>query len=139
MMKNLLLLVPTVALTACGWAANAPSEPAAFSGETLTAVTVTPFYDRICGARSDATVLCVDASPAIADPDPVYGPLGNKVVTLPAPAVRLVADSNAVCALLGDASVCVGPGHSTRGRVERGLGLGWGCLRRRGARLRAPR
>jgi alpha-tubulin suppressor-like RCC1 family protein len=99
------LILSVFALTACGWAANAPSAPDAFAGETLTAVTVIPYFDRICGAREDATVECVDAPATIADPYPILAPLGDKVVQLPSPASRLAAGGNAVCALLGDASV----------------------------------
>jgi len=98
-------LLVAVALTACGWAPNHPSTPGSFAGEPLTAVTVIPYYDRICGARSDATVSCVDAPSTIADPYPTLAPLGDVTVQLPRKVARLTAGGNAVCSLLEDASV----------------------------------
>ncbi len=102
-MKTLVFLVATLA--ACGWAPNSPSTPSAFSGEKLTAITVVPYYDRICGARLDATVLCIDPPTTIADAHPILAPLGDKVVQLPTTVTQLAGGGNAVCARLDDASV----------------------------------
>ena len=124
LMKNCFVLFSLAALTACGWAPNSPSTPDAFAGESLTAMTVIPYFDRICGARSDGTVLCVDAPATIADPQPILAPLGDKVVQLPAPASRLAAGGNAVCALLGDASVwCWADDWTANAPVEIGTGV----------------
>jgi hypothetical protein len=115
-MKKLVFLVAS--LTACGWAPNDASTPTSFAADSLTAMTVLPYYDRICGARSDATVTCIDAPTTITDPIPILAPLGETVVHLPNTVTQLAAGGDAVCARLDDASVwCWGvqtPGEPTQ-------------------------
>jgi hypothetical protein len=103
-MQTLVSLLATAAV-GCGYVANSPSTPRELEGLDVTAVVVVKFQDRICGARADDTVLCIDSPPSIADQESIYGPLGPRTMSLPAPIVRLASGGWGVCALLGDASV----------------------------------
>src|SRR5262245_10101324 len=103
-MQTLISLLAT-AVVGCGYVANSPTTPRDFEGQVVTAVVVVKFQDRICGARSDDTVLCIDSPPSIGDKEGVYAPLGARTMSLPAPIVRLASGGWNVCALLSDASV----------------------------------
>jgi hypothetical protein len=103
-MQTLISLVAAAAV-GCGYVANSPSTPSELEGQDVTAVVVVKFQDRICSARPDNTVLCIDSPPSIRDQDTIYGPLGARTTTLPAPIVHLASGGWGVCALLSDTSV----------------------------------